>query len=52
MIGVSTSPVSRPSSSVSNLLLSTFLMPRNRATGSTWTVSADELSTTVWPRAM
>ena len=25
--------------------------PRNRATGLTWMVSADELSTTVWPRA-
>ena len=52
MIGVCTSPVIRPSSSVSNLLLSTLSMPRNLATGSTWTVSADELRTTVWPRAM
>ena len=52
MMGSATSPVIRPFSSVSNLLLSTLLMPRNRATGSTCTVSAEELRTTVCPRAM
>ena len=35
MIGLCTSPVIRPLSSVSNLLLNTFLIPRKRATGST-----------------
>ena len=50
-IGFTTPPVSIPSSLVSNLLVSVFVMPRKRATGLTWMVSADELSTTVWPRA-
>lgn len=44
-------PVSIPSSLVSNLLVSMLLIPRKRATGPTWMVSADELRTTVWPRA-
>ena len=48
---LTTPPVRTPSSSVSNLLVSVLGMPRKRATGSTWMVSADELSTTVWPRA-
>ncbi|CNI63382.1 Uncharacterised protein [Mycobacterium tuberculosis] len=50
-IGLTTRPVSSPSSLVSNLLVSVLVIPRNRATGLTWMVSADELSTTVWPRA-
>ncbi|CFS64591.1 Uncharacterised protein [Mycobacterium tuberculosis] len=50
-IGFSTPPVSIPSSLVSNLLVSMLLIPRKRATGPTWMVSADELRTTVWPRA-
>ncbi len=51
-IGLITLPVSTSSSSTSNLLVRVFSMPRNLATGSTWIVSADELSTTVWPRSM
>jgi hypothetical protein len=45
-----TSPVSTPSASTTNRLHTTWSMPRYRATGSACMVSADELSTTVWPR--
>ena len=44
-------PVSRPSASSSKVLHTTWSMPSARATGSAWMVRADELSTTVCPRA-
>jgi NAD(P)-dependent dehydrogenase (short-subunit alcohol dehydrogenase family) len=42
---------SRPRSSSSKWLHSTWVMPRNRATGWVWMVNADELSTTVCRRS-